>query len=287
MFLEARGMAAQKKFGQNFLIHEGARNALVDALDIQAGDAVWEIGPGLGAMTRLLLDRGARVTVFEIDRGFIRALRELFPAEIAGQRLTVVEGDVLKTWHEVSAGFQDREPVFLLGNLPYNIAGTLLADFIENRRLFRRSVVTVQKEVADRIMAAGGGKTYSSLTVLCSLFYDTRKVRAMKGAFFYPPPNVDSTGVCFDRKETVPAVPGIFFPLTRALFARRRKTVYNNLYWFLAGRKTMPAMREEETAALCEAALAVRSIPKTVRPDHLQTDDFEAVAAFLAEQGFT
>ncbi|MDR0784729.1 MAG: 16S rRNA (adenine(1518)-N(6)/adenine(1519)-N(6))-dimethyltransferase, partial [Treponema sp.] len=86
-FLDERGLSAQKRFGQHFLVNEGARAKLIEALDLHAGDAVWEIGPGLGAMTRLLLDRGARVTVFEIDRGFVGALHTLFAKEIAEERL--------------------------------------------------------------------------------------------------------------------------------------------------------------------------------------------------------
>ena len=234
-FLDAQGLAARKKFGQHFLINEGARVKLIEALDIHAGDAVWEIGPGLGAMTRLLLDRGARLTVFEIDRGFVGALNVLFAKEIAEKRLAVVAGDALKTWPLCSAQAGET-PLSLLGNLPYNIAGALLGDFIEKGRLFSRAAVTVQKEVAARIAARCGDKDYSSLAALFSLVYETRKICSMKGSFFYPPPNVDSTALCFYPKNGAGTdAPPLIFPLVRALFSRRRKTIYNNLCCFAAG----------------------------------------------------
>ena len=94
-FLEGRGLGMRKKFGQNFLINPVARSRLLDALELSPGDAVWEIGPGLGAMTAGLLERGGRVTAFEIDPAFARILREFFAANTA---FRLVEGDVLKTW---------------------------------------------------------------------------------------------------------------------------------------------------------------------------------------------
>jgi 16S rRNA (adenine1518-N6/adenine1519-N6)-dimethyltransferase len=326
-FLDAYGLSAQKRFGQHFLINEGARDKLIEALDVQAGDAVWEIGPGLGAMTRLLLDRGARVTVFEIDQGFVGALNTIFAKEIAEKRLTVVAGDALKTWPECSAQAGEA-PLSLLGNLPYNIAGALLGDFIEKGRLFSRAAVTVQKEVAARITARSGDKDYSSLAVLFSLVYETKKICLMKGSFFYPPPNVDSTALCFYPKDgnkngTKADVPPVFFPLVRALFSRRRKTIYNNLCCFAAeyeplcrdrGRGIFDAFggvprrggserpREGPTArstgwsegetspiqsyisSFCEAALARCGIAKNERAENLTVDDFRKIAECLIER---
>ncbi|MDR1467941.1 MAG: 16S rRNA (adenine(1518)-N(6)/adenine(1519)-N(6))-dimethyltransferase RsmA [Spirochaetaceae bacterium] len=373
-FLDAHGLSAQKRFGQHFLINEGARDKLVEALDVHAGDAVWEIGPGLGAMTRLLLDRGARVTVFEIDRGFVGALHILFAKEIAEKRLTIVAGDALKTWPECSAQ-AGNTPLSLLGNLPYNIAGTLLGDFIEKGRLFSRAAVTVQKEVARRITARSGDKDYSSLAVLFALAYETRNICPMKGSFFYPPPNVDSAALCFYPKSplkdshsrgevaatfvadpsllpaacayghTLPPsagqnhavhdfvgvpkasmdgriteyapdgnpkqdvegcrpaprnaplpnhsggehphqnkadVPPIFFPLVRALFARRRKTVYNNLCCFAAENAGF-GLPGESRAALCETVLSRCGIAKNARAENLSANDFRSVAECLTD----
>jgi 16S rRNA (adenine1518-N6/adenine1519-N6)-dimethyltransferase len=282
-FLDGHGLSMQKKFGQNFLINEGARVRLIEALGICGGDAVWEIGPGLGAMTRLLLDRGAEVKVFEIDRGFVGALNGIFAEEIAAKQLAIAAGDVLKIWpsHAAEAG---TRPLYLLGNLPYNIAGTLLADFIEKGRLFSRGVVTVQKEVAARIMAQSGNRDYSSLAVLFAEVYETQKICAMKGSFFFPPPNVDSTAFRFSLKENAEPPAPIFFPLVRALFAQKRKTVYNNLCRF-ASTSTLPGVSRADVPAFCETALSQCAIGKNLRAEHLKPADFRALAAFLTNCG--
>ena len=97
--LDANGFSMQKKFGQNFLINQQARNKLIDALDVQEGTKVWEVGPGLGAMTSGLLEKGADLTVFEIDRGFISLISQYFDDYSKKGKFRIVEGDVLKNWY--------------------------------------------------------------------------------------------------------------------------------------------------------------------------------------------
>jgi 16S rRNA (adenine1518-N6/adenine1519-N6)-dimethyltransferase len=104
--LELRGFAAQKRFSQNFLIHAGARETLVGALELTRGSRVWEIGPGLGAMTHPILEAGARVTAFEVDRGFCAFLRDVFSRRIEQGAFTLIEGDALKTLPALARGFQ-------------------------------------------------------------------------------------------------------------------------------------------------------------------------------------
>ncbi|GHU54583.1 ribosomal RNA small subunit methyltransferase A [Spirochaetia bacterium] len=226
--LEERGLGMRKKFGQNFLINPGVRKRLVDALETGEGDEVWEVGPGLGAMTKELLDRGMRVRAFEIDPGFTGLLREIF----AGQEgFTLTEGDVLKTWRQA-----DPAPYFL-GNLPYNIASVLLANFIEEGRFFRRMVVTVQKEVARRMAAKPGSGDYSSFSVLIGSAYKVSPLMVIGGASFYPAPRVDSRGIRLDlRTDIGNGRPLLFYPLVRQLFSSRRKTIKNNLQSFVSSR---------------------------------------------------
>jgi 16S rRNA (adenine1518-N6/adenine1519-N6)-dimethyltransferase len=227
-FLEEKGLGMRKKYGQNFLINPGVRKALLDALGAGEGDDVWEIGPGLGAMTAGLLERGARVTAFEIDPGFIRLLPEIFPDE---KRLVLVEGDVLDTWKSAPAS------PLLLGNLPYNIGAALLAGFIENGRVFRRMVVTVQKETARRMAALPGDADYSSFSVLCRSRYRITPLMTIKGASFYPSPRVDSQGVRLEFRDDISGTyPDCFYPLVRRLFSVRRKTIKNGLQNFLFSR---------------------------------------------------
>ncbi|MFI3257545.1 MAG: rRNA adenine N-6-methyltransferase family protein, partial [Spirochaetales bacterium] len=163
-FLEFHNMAMQKKFGQNFLVNEHARKKLTDALELSSGTRVWEIGPGLGALTQCVLQRGAKLTAFEIDRGFSAILTDIFKDEILAEQFTLIQGNVLKTWKAESEKFV---PERLCGNLPYNIAAVLIADMISASVRFERAVLTVQKEVAVRMSAKPKTADYSSFSVLC------------------------------------------------------------------------------------------------------------------------
>ncbi len=271
-FLEREGLGMRKKYGQNFLINAAIRNQLADALEAKAGSAVWEIGPGLGAMTRLLLDRGLAVRAFEIDSGFIRALREIFSGD-AG--FTLVEGDAMKTWPSQSAA------PLLLGNLPYNIAASLIGDMIEKGRLFQRMVVTVQKEVALRMTAAPGSADYSSFSVLCASAYTVKKLMLIKGTSFYPKPNVDSLGVRLDLRVDCHAFPAVFYPLIRGLFASRRKMIKNNLSAFLAARagKNSPRLPD----ILAARALEESGLDGNERAENLGIDAFERLAKTIED----
>ncbi|QQO11399.1 16S rRNA (adenine(1518)-N(6)/adenine(1519)-N(6))-dimethyltransferase RsmA [Breznakiella homolactica] len=262
----------QKKFGQNFLINPNARKRLIDELGIAPGDAVWEIGPGLGAMTRELLDRGATVTAFEIDQGFVSSLKEIFDGS---ESLRIVPGDALKTWKKESVRAK-----FLFGNLPYNVGSVILGDFIESKCFFSRVVVTVQREVARRMAAEPGSKDYSSFSVLCSSVYRVSPLLVLKGSSFFPPPHVDSQGVRLDLRDDIdPAgYPVLFTPLVRGLFASRRKTVKNNLQMFLSNRRIKDGIHIQDAA---ESALEVSGIDPRERAENLGIGEFRTLAAAL------
>ena len=230
--LDQNGFSMQKKFGQNFLINPDARKKLIDCLDINENTKVWEIGPGLGAMTSEILERGADLTVFEIDRGFISLISEFFKPYAEKNKFRIIEGDVLKNWKkELEKGKPDR----LFGNLPYNIAATIIADTIENNIRFDKCVFTVQKEVAQRMCAKAGSEDYSSFSVLCNWAYDIKPVLDLNGNNFWPKPNVDSRAVIMTPKENFPCCkePEHFCKLQRALFSSRRTNVRNNLTGFI------------------------------------------------------
>jgi len=267
-FLDQENLGMQKKFGQNFLINPETRKALVQAINTQSGDEVWEIGPGLGAMTALLLETGLKVKAFEIDLGFIRILKNIFSEN---KNFTLVEGDVMKTWRN-----QQASP-FLFGNLPYNVAAALLADFIENDRIFSRMVVTVQKEVALRMTATEGKSDYSSFSVLCASAYKVKPLMTIRPSSFYPQPNVDSMAVLLEKKAPQ-KYPAIFYPLVRALFASRRKTIKNNLLTFLSSRFGDSLQNKSAVQHFVTSVLQNNSLNGTERAESLGLESFLSLA---------
>jgi 16S rRNA (adenine1518-N6/adenine1519-N6)-dimethyltransferase len=267
----------RKRLGQNFLINPEARAKMIDALGITPGDTVWEVGPGLGAMTDALLERGALVTAFEIDPGFIRVLREVFGSRTG---FTLVEGDALQTWRDAPAGSGASR---FLGNLPYTIGARLLGLFIEERRFFTRMVVTVQREVADRMRAPAGSKDYSSLSALCASAYRITPLMLLRGASFYPVPRVESQALLLDLKPDAAGYPPAFYALTRRLFASRRKTLRNNLrrcFEGAAGEKIAGTEKKEKTGNI-EKILGKCGIDGNRRPETLCLEELAALAREL------
>ena len=268
--LDEHGFGMQKKFGQNFLINAHIRQELISALGFSAGDTVWEVGPGLGSMTSLLLEAGADLTVFEIDRGFVQLLTSYFGSY---HSFHLIEGDVLKTW---KAEYQRHAPKAFFGNLPYNIAAKLIAATIEAECFFDCMVITVQKEVGLRMTAAPGSADYSSFSLLCQWAYDVEPIRDIAPAAFWPKPNVESQALRFTKKQSPQPVRDarLFLSLVRGLFSARRKTVKNNLSAFLAakGKKTLSA----------ESLLKVAEIDPAARAESLTIYDFIRLSDTLA-----
>ena len=243
-FLDENGMAMQKKFGQNFLVNETARKKIIDYLDVCTGTKVWEVGPGLGCMTSEILERGANVTAFEIDHGFARLLREFFSDYAKNEKFELVEGDVLKTWKKYASEHGIAERFF--GNLPYNVAATIIADTINEGVRFEKAVVTIQKEVAQRMSAKEGTENYSSFSVLCQWAYEIKSVVDLAGGNFWPVPNVASRAVLMTKRADFPRCenPKLFMKMIRQLFSSRRKTVRNNLLALAGAEKTDAALEK-------------------------------------------
>lgn len=278
-FLDTYGMAMQKKYGQNFLVNRASRERLVDALDITEKTTVWEIGPGLGSMTDEILSRGAILTAFEIDRGFCGVLRDIF-SDRSG--FSVIEGDVLKKWKGIVE--TQGKPSRLFGNLPYNIAAAIIGDPIEAGIRFDVVVVTVQKEVAQRMAAKPDTEDYSSFSVFCQWAYDIKTVMDLSGGCFWPKPNVTSRAVRMTPKANWPVCesPQIFMSLLRGLFSSRRKTVRNNfLAWCIAsGRFDESADMDSITRNM----LATAGIDPGARAETLALQDFLVLSDVVARK---
>ena len=223
--LESEGLAMSKKFGQNFLIDHNARESIREKIAYKENLSAWEIGPGMGAITSLVLNSGIKVKAFEIDKGFCRLLKERAFSDEAN--FTLIEGDALKT-----IANQSEIPDIIYGNLPYNVGSIIIARLIENSILPERMVYTLQREVVERICAKENSDDYSSFSVLCQIDYKPTLSFVIRKGCFYPEPQVESAVVVMEkRKESlVPeSLRETFLEVNRALFSQRRKTIKNNL----------------------------------------------------------
>ncbi|TXT50895.1 MAG: ksgA [Spirochaetes bacterium] len=228
-FLEAEGLAMSKRFGQNFLVDRNARERLYKVIGAASGARIWEIGPGIGSITALLLRNAHPLVAFEIDHGFARVLRALYSSD---PNFRLVEGDFLKTWKSaLSSSGLGNMPDIIFGNLPYNAALAIVADLLEHPWLPPDIVFTVQKEAARRIVAKPGTKDYSAFTVLCSSVCRSEILYDLGAAAFWPQPRVVSSVVRMrPRPDPIAASDRIGFSrFVRATFSSRRKTLRNNL----------------------------------------------------------
>ncbi|MBQ3831290.1 MAG: ribosomal RNA small subunit methyltransferase A [Spirochaetales bacterium] len=226
--LEENGLGMTKKFGQNFLVSMSALDRITALSGACEGMRVWEVGPGIGALTTKLLQTGAEVTAFEIDHGFCRILREQAYVDVPNFKL--VEGDALKNW---KTEWETRgTPDIICANLPYNVGSIFIASVIENRCLPQTMVFTLQSEVVDRICAKQTDDAFSGFSILTGIDYENTDAMRLRSGCFFPSPNVDSSVVVMRKREN-PLVPDEeardFLELVRILFAQRRKTVKNNL----------------------------------------------------------
>jgi 16S rRNA (adenine1518-N6/adenine1519-N6)-dimethyltransferase len=263
--LRARGLAPKKRFGQNFLADPHAARLIAEAATSPPGGTVLEIGAGLGALTRPLLERAARVVAVERDRDLVPILA----AELGdgGGKLAVVEADVLSVDWAASLAAGPR-PHALAGNLPYLITGKLVERAVGLSGEVDRAVFMVQAEVADRLAAAPGTEAYGALTVFVQAAFDVRRILTVKAGAFYPRPEVDSAVVLLlphrpRRAEETAA----FRAAVKAAFGARRKTLRN------AWKGLFGWSREA-----LEANAAAAGISLDARGETLAVEDFARIA---------
>ena len=224
--LKAFGLRMSKKLGQNFLIDAGIVQGIVDAAEIEPGDRVLEIGPGIGTLTQGLAEAGAEVTAVELDKKLPAVLAETLKAY---ENVTIVPGDILKV--NIPAIMGDA-PFKVAANLPYYITTPILMALLERHLPITRMVTMVQKEVAERMVAGPGSKTYGALSVAVQYYTEPEIVLNVPPRSFIPAPEVDSVVIACKVRET-PAVDvmeeKMFFRVVKAAFGQRRKTLANAL----------------------------------------------------------
>ncbi len=229
--LAERGLAPNKRFGQNFLHDQNLCRWIAAALELPPGARVLEVGPGLGALTEPLLDAGVHVTAMEIDRGLAAWLRERFAAR---ENFRLLEGDALEA---VPAAAPGADAV--TGNLPYNISTPLLMTLLGMDPPPARMVFTLQLETAERLAAAPSTPAYGAVSVVAQALCSVRLLRRVPPDVFFPEPEVTSALVRLDRRPDAPGpeTAGRLRTLVRTGFSQRRKMALKLLGGVAPGRE--------------------------------------------------
>lgn len=255
-----RGHVARKRFGQHFLVDEAVLAGIVDTIDPRPGEALVEIGPGLGALTFPLLERLPQgFTVVELDRDLAARLRRE-PA------LDVVEADVLTVDFRALAA-RLGAPLRVVGNLPYNISTPILFHLLAAVDAVRDQHFMLQKEVVDRMAAAPGSKDYGRLSVMLQWRYDIEAVLDVPPEAFDPPPRVDSAVVRMTPLAAPPVVDAALLGEAVAVaFSQRRKILRHTLGRWMEQRGAQIAFdlqRRAEEVPVADYVALVQSVPST------------------------
>lgn len=215
---------AKKHLGQHFLTDENIARKIAGILSLEGYDRVLEIGPGMGVLTKYLLERTEGLSVIELDRESVDYLSNHF----ARLENRILQGDFLR--FDLEQAFEGRQ-VAIIGNFPYNISSQILFRVIQFRHLVPEFGGMFQKEVARRITEGPGSKTYGILSVIAQAFYKAEYLFTVPPGVFSPPPKVDSGVIRLVRKEPfdLPVDPDYFFKVVKTAFNQRRKTLRNSL----------------------------------------------------------
>ncbi len=248
----------RKRFGQNFLIDDGIIHAIVNVINPQAGETLVEIGPGLGALTRPLLERVPRMHAVELDRDIIARLQSSYPAE----RLVLHSGDALK-FDFAALGHDLR----IVGNLPYNISSPLLFRLMEFSAHIRDMHFMLQKEVVARMTAEPSSHDYGRLTLMLQRRFHLEWLLDVPPTAFNPPPKVNSAVV-----RLIPKITAEITALDEALFARVVSTAFSQR------RKTL---RNTLSSIMSGAAFVQLEINPGQRAENLALADYEKITRYL------
>lgn len=266
--LERYQLEPKKSLGQNFLFDENVLARIVDAADVNAVDEVLEIGPGLGALTRLLAQRARRVVAVELDDRFLPILHN----ELAGlTNVQILHGDILAQ----EPGVLFTRPYKVVANVPYYITGAILRHLLAAAHKPEMMVLTVQKEVAERLTAV---PPHMSLLAVSVQFYGrVQTITTIKAGAFWPRPDVDSAVVRVELMGARPlslAEEEAFFRIVRAGFRQKRKQLQNNLRQLGLGKEEVggwlaaaevDGRRRAETLTLPEWLTLYQTIPGTIK----------------------
>lgn len=268
--IKAHDFSFKKRFGQNFLIDSHVLDKIIRGAEIGKEDAVLEIGPGIGTLTQALCEAAGEVTAVEIDRDLIPILEKTLAAY---DNVRIINEDILKL--DLSA--ISEKPLKVVANLPYYITTPIIMGLFESGAPLLSITVMVQKEVADRMQAAPGGKDYGALSLAVQYYAEAEIIANVPPNCFIPRPGVGSAVIRLTKHAAPPVQPKdekFMFRLIRAAFAQRRKTLVNTL----RNDSSLSYSREQ-----LETVLSAMGLPAAVRGERLSLAEFAELSDRLME----
>lgn len=253
----------KKRLGQNFLVDKNIQRKIVESCEFKPTDAVLEIGAGRGELTRLIANRAGSIYALEIDPYLCGVLKDSLKG--CGN-VRIINKDILK--FNLNAHFKKTETVKILGNIPYYIVTPIIEHLLKYRHKIEVIFITVQKEFARRITAAGGSKDYSSFSCFVQYYTEPKILFHIKNSCFLPPPKVDSSFLRLKIRKILPVKPKderLLFKIIRSAFNQRRKTLRNSL------RGIIPRQN-------LEIFFNKYNIDPNIRPENLALNDFANLA---------
>ncbi|URZ01968.1 16S rRNA (adenine(1518)-N(6)/adenine(1519)-N(6))-dimethyltransferase RsmA [Clostridium felsineum] len=231
-----------KRLGQNFLIDDTVLEDIVEGAEIDKEDFIIEIGPGVGTLTRRLLEAAKRVCAIELDESLIPIINNEMKEY---DNFSLIHNDALKVDFNELIG--DEKSVKLVANLPYYVTTPIISNLLNKGYNFKSLTIMIQKEVGDRIAAEPGKKDYGALTLLVKYYCDVKVIRVVKPTCFIPEPKVDSLVIRLDKLDE-PRVKvkdeKMFFSVIRSSFNMRRKTLWNAMKTFKLSKEKLEKVFE-------------------------------------------
>ena len=268
---------ANKSLGQNFLIDDTALQDIANGANIEENDLVIEIGPGLGSLTKLLLEKARKVICVELDKKMVKILKERFSIY---KNLEIINDDVLKINLDELIKLEKEKDINIknikvVANLPYYITTPIIMKLIENNLDIERITVMIQKEVAERLIAIPGSKETGAITYTVYYYCECKKIREVDNTCFIPEPEVTSEVINLKiRKEPAIKVKDkkVMFNIIKSAYMQRRKTLVNSL-------TNVGVFQNKEQGGKTLKKLGLR---EDIRPENLKIEDFAKLTdAFL------
>lgn len=271
--LKRYNIKADKSLGQNFLISDEVVDGIVESANIEKEDIVIEIGPGLGVLTNLLLQKSNNVIAVELDQRMVSILKDRFKEK---DNFTIIHEDILKV--DLAKIINERKSsnsrVKVVANLPYYISTPIIMKLLENNEIIDEIIVMVQKEVGDRLTAKTGERLAGAITYAVSYYSNASKVIDVPKESFIPSPKVESVVIKLELKKNVQEEnKELLFKIIKSAFAQRRKTLENAL---INGKIVTSKERIQEI-------FDKLGIEKNVRGENLSLEQYESLCKIIVK----